>query len=134
MLSPRHHSSALNQYRQTDLKSRIETASPHALVAMLYDNLDAALQAAAAAFSQNRSAVVTVQMGRARSLLAALEAGLDLDKGGSLAEMLQLVYRSMQRRLSDVADYPAAINEVRVGVEDMAKAWGKLTQASAQRP
>jgi flagellar secretion chaperone FliS len=134
MMSPHRRSSALDHYRQMDLKSRIETASPHVLVTMLYDHLDAALNAASTAYAQGRSAAFTRQMGRARSLLAALEAGLDMQQGGALAELLQLAYRSMQRRLSDVADHPAAIDEVRAGLGDMARSWNALKNPNEQRP
>jgi flagellar secretion chaperone FliS len=126
MYMQRNRIAAADQYRHLDLSSRMASASPHELVSILYDSLNTALSTATTAFDAGKSALVTIQLGRARSILTALEAGLDFDKGGELAKTLATIYRSMQRRLSDVSEYPAALDEVRDGVAEIARSWRSL--------
>jgi flagellar secretion chaperone FliS len=127
MLAKRNRHLALDRYRDLQLSSRLASANRHELVSILYEQLDAALGAAAVAYEQGRNPVITIQMGRARSILTALESGLDFAQGGDLARTLAMVYRSMQSRLSDVTEYPAAIEEVRAGLADMARSWAALS-------
>jgi len=95
---------ARNRYQVLDLSSRMEGASPHRLVAILYDS----------------------QMARAKSILAALEAGLDFDRGGELATTLCGVYRAMQRQLAIAGQDVEKLAEVRAGVANIAQSWRAL--------
>jgi flagellar secretion chaperone FliS len=126
MYIQRNRITAADQYRHLDLSSRMASASPHELVSILYDSLNTALATAVTAHGAGKSAMVTIQLGRARSILSALEAGLDFDNGGEMAKTLATIYRSMQRRLSDVFEYPAALDEVRSGVTEIADSWRNL--------
>jgi flagellar secretion chaperone FliS len=114
---------AADRYRNLDSISRTATASPYELVGILYENLDHALAAAAAAVELDKQTAIPIHLGRARSIIAALEGGLDFDQAPDLAATLAGIYRAMQRRLSDVSDYPAAILEVQSGVANMAASW-----------
>jgi flagellar protein FliS len=122
-----HNAFVADRYRDLDLNSRVATASPYQLVSILYENLDHALAAAAIAVELDKQAAVPIQLGRARTILAALEAGLDFDHAPDLARSLATVYRAMQKRLSDVQEFPDAIRDVRMGVADMAASWRALT-------
>jgi flagellar secretion chaperone FliS len=117
---------AADHYRHLDLEGRLAAASPHQLVSILYESLDTSLAAAIMAYEQDKGAPLTIQMGRARSILLALEAGLDFERGTELASTLAAIYRAMQRRLSDVSDYPAALTEVQQGVSELARSWNAL--------
>ena len=128
MYMQRTRMAAAEQYRQLDLNSRMASASPHQLVSILYECLNTALATAITAHSAGKSALVTIQLGRARSILSALEAGLDFEQGGEMARTLATIYRSMQRRLSNVTEYPAALEEVREGVVEISVTWSNLTK------
>ncbi len=118
---------ARNRYQVLDLSSRMEGASPHRLVAILYEELENALDIAIRATQAGQDVAANTQMARARSILAALEAGLDFDRGGALATTLCGVYRSMQRQLGAAARDPEKLREVKTGVADIAKSWRALT-------
>ena len=118
---------ARNRYQVLDLSSRMEGASPHRLVAILYEELENALDTAIRAREREQEVAANTQMARARSILAALEAGLDFDRGGTLATTLCGVYRAMQRQLATATHDVEKWREVRAGVADMAQAWRSLT-------
>lgn len=117
---------ARNRYQVLDLSSRMEGASPHRLVSILYEELQNALDSAIRARESKQDAAANTQMARARSILAALEAGLDFDRGGSLAITLCGVYRAMQRQLASAAQGIEKLVEVRAGVAEMAASWRAL--------
>ncbi len=117
---------ARNRYQVLDLSSRMEGASPHRLVAILYEELQNALDGAIRARENGQDIAANTQMARARSILAALEAGLDFDRGGSLATTLCGVYRAMQRQLAAATQDVDKVSEVRDGVAEMAKSWRAL--------
>jgi flagellar protein FliS len=117
---------ARNRYQVLDLSSRMEGASPHRLVAILYEELQNALDGAIRARENGQDIVANSQMARARSILAALEAGLDFDRGGSLATTLCGVYRAMQRQLASATHDAQKLKDVKEGVAEIAKSWSAL--------
>lgn len=117
---------ARNRYQVLDLSSRMEGASPHRLVAILYEELENALDIAIRATQGGQDVAANTQMARARSILAALEAGLDFDRGGTLATTLCGVYRAMQRQLAAAARDTEKLQDVKAGVAEIAKSWRAL--------
>jgi flagellar secretion chaperone FliS len=115
------------RYRQVELASRTEGATPHTLVAMLYDELAVALGVMARAVAGGDTALRLRHHERASSILHALEAGLDPVGGGELAVSLGAIYRQMrQRLLAGRLGDEIAVNEVRNGLQSLAGAWAKL--------
>lgn len=120
-ISPAH------QYQQIDLASRIESATPHSLVTLLYTELAAALAIMRRAAAAGDTARRRDQHERASSILHTLEASLDRAHGGDLADTLAGIYRQMRRRLlAGRAGDLAAIDEVVAGVESLAGAWARI--------
>jgi flagellar secretion chaperone FliS len=120
-LSPAH------RYQQIDLASRIEGATPHSLVAMLYTELSVALAVMRRAAAASDPARQREQHERASSILHTLEASLDRAHGGALADTLAAIYRQMRRRLlAGRGGDLAAIDEVVAGVESLATAWARI--------
>ena len=119
---------ARNQYKSLELASRVEGASPHALVAILYDELLRSLDVLGAALRQGNDIAREPSAARARSILTALLASLDFDQGGGVADTLGGVYRAMARQLSEaVADGDSAkLSEVRDGVATISESWRRL--------
>ena len=112
-----------------DLSSRIEGASPHALVSTLYDELIAALDVLKRAMERGDAALRMTQHERATTILHALDAGLDRVDGGDLAKSLAKIYRQMQRRLiaARTGDI-TAVSDVREGVGNLAAAWSAIAR------
>jgi flagellar secretion chaperone FliS len=119
---------ARNQYQSLDLSSRIEGASPHRLVAILYEELLRSLDVLGAGLRQGKDITREPSAARARSILASLSASLDYDKGGSVAQTLGEVYRAMTRQLSAAiaGGDPTSLSVLRDGVADIAESWRQL--------
>lgn len=122
---------ARNQYRSLELASRVEAASPHALVAILYDELMRSLDVLAAALRQGRDVSREPHAERARSILTALAASLDFDQGGTVATILAQVYQAMTRQLSDVIALRDGdkLGALRAGVATIAESWKQVGSA-----
>ncbi len=117
---------ALSRYQEIDLGGRVGSADPHSLVALLYEELLASLDVIARGLATG-SKIDHARHSRAVALLAALESGLDLKAGGSLALSLAAIYRQMQRRLAAARDgNVAAVTEVAEGVRNLAEAWKSI--------
>lgn len=119
---------ARTQYQSLDLVSRVEGASPHALVTILYDELLRALDVLGAAQRQGKTLSREPSAARARAILTALLTGLDFDRGGSVAQSLGGIYRAMTRQLSEaIADGDSTkLSTLRSGVADITESWRQL--------
>jgi flagellar secretion chaperone FliS len=119
---------AQSQYKSLELASRVEGASPHALVTILYEELLRSLDVLGAALRQERDLAREPSAARARSILTALSASLDFDQGGGVAQTLGGVYRAMTRQLSEaiVDQDNAKLSELRDGVSAIKESWGQL--------
>ena len=119
--------SPASRYRQIDLATRIDGATPHALVAMLYAELGVALEVMARGAATQDHSRRTRQHERATSILHLLDANLDRQSGGNLADSLSGIYRQMLRRLGAGRNGDIdAIVEVRAGVASLADAWARI--------
>jgi flagellar secretion chaperone FliS len=117
------------RYREFDLASRTEGATPHALVAMLYLELQIALQVLGKALERDDSALLASQHERANTILAALEGGLDKTGGQEFAIQLAHIYRQMRHRLSVArSGDQSALDEVEEGVGNLAEAWNAIAR------
>ncbi len=85
------------RYQDIDLTSRIEGASPHGLVAILFDELLKALDAMAAAARRKDFSQRGAKQSRALSILHGLEGSLDHENGGEIAQSLSAIYAEARR-------------------------------------
>ena len=114
--------SALRHYQDLALSSRLEAATPHELVSLLYEELLVALDVLKASMGSRHSAA------RAASILVSLEASLDFDQGGQLARTLAGIYRAMQVELTLVMRHQdiGRLAVLREGVVDLFQAWRQI--------
>ena len=113
-------------YRDLDVQARVEGASPHGLVQILYDELLKALDALRAA--EHAGTRLPTVHSRALSILAGLETGLDTQRGGEVSRTLRAIYREA-RRLLGTAYGPAraaALDQARAMMAEIAAAWGAI--------
>jgi flagellar secretion chaperone FliS len=119
--------SPADRYQDMDFSSRVESATPHGLVAILYAELGTALEILGRAQALGNRPRMQAQHERAASILHALASGLDREGGGDLAQTLGGIYRQMQRRLAAARDGDdTAVEEVRTGVASLADAWSRI--------
>ena len=115
---------AYARYSEVDVTARVEGASPHGLVAILFEELMKALGTMAAAErAGDRARSLSVQA-RALSMLHGLETGLDFERGGEIAPNLAKIYREARRLLGTHGDARGkAIEEARAMIGTIAEAW-----------
>lgn len=119
---------AQQHYRALSIASRIEAASPHELVAILYEELLRSLDVTRTALAQGKADACRSARERSSSILLALEASLDFERGGELARNLGQIYRSMQKEIaaSVQAGDAASLEIVRSSVADLLSAWARI--------
>jgi flagellar secretion chaperone FliS len=118
------------RYQSVDMTSRIEGASPHGLVAILFDELLKALDAMAAAIRRGDLAQRGTRQARALSILHGLDGSLDFEKGGDIAEGLSAIYREA-RRLTIAggrANDAEQVMQAREMVGEIASAWEQIAK------
>lgn len=119
---------AARRYAAVHSGSRIEGATPHALVKLLFDELLLALDATALAERNGDRLKVSDKQARAMSILFALESSLDFDKGGDIAMGLAQIYREGRRLLLVGAKEHDAepVDQARVMIAEIAEAWDQI--------
>lgn len=116
------------RYQQVDVVSRVEGADPHALVAILYEELLKALDAMAAAAARRDFGQRGERQARALRLLSGLEMSLDFEQGGELAVDLARVYREGRRLVIAAGreNDTAKIAQAREMIGGVAEAWAQI--------
>ncbi len=124
-------------YSQVGAETRIAGATPHQLVALLFEGYMEALAQARGALRAGHRGDKGLALGRAvRIVEEGLRAGLDLRGGGSLARDLDDLYRYLTRRLTlaNLHDDEAAIDECRRLVLPLQEAWAAIGPVVAETP
>lgn len=125
---------AAASYRQASATG----ASPHQIVALLFDALSQALHAAMDGIDRHDAEAKGRHIGRAVRLLdEGLKAGLDDAEGGELAANLRALYEYAIRRLTlaNLTSDREILTEVNDLVAPVAQAWRQMDLASpAARP
>ena len=112
-------------YRQIDAAGRTAGADGPALVQLLYEELTAALRAAAWATEHRQFATKSERVTRATAILFALEAGLDFDAGGEVSHTLARLYGGARREVLDASlgTDPAPFRRIADTLDEIAAAW-----------
>ena len=123
-----HPGQARMHYEAMSYSSRIEGASPHELVTILYEELILALTLLAFSMRAQDSMKTNAQFGRASGIIHALEAGLDHDLGGTLAESLSAIYRSARSEMMITRETvsPDRVERLAQAFSDMNDSWKKI--------
>lgn len=116
-------------YRSVDVNSRVDGASPHALIALLYEDLLRELRLAALATERRDFAARSARSTKALAILFALESGLDFDKGGDVAATLSRFYRGARESVTraSVGQDAALFRSVAANVEEIAASWRAIS-------
>ena len=125
----------LKQYQSVNQQSAAAYADPHQLIQMLYDGLIERLNAAKGVIEnsggiENKGNLIS----RSITILGALRAYLNHEKGGELANNLASLYDYMERRLFDANyfDDVAIIEEVIGLVEELSSGWTEIREQALQ--
>jgi flagellar protein FliS len=116
-------------YNQVGSEARVAVATPHELVALLFEAYMEALAQARGAMRAGLRAEKGVALSRAvRIVEEGLRAGLDQSAGGALARDLDDLYLYLTRRLTlaNLRDDEAALDECRRLVLPLQEAWAAI--------
>ena len=111
-----------------DLNSKIEGASPHRLVSILYEELALALSRLQLALRRGASPRQHEAQARALGIVLTRRGGLDFEKGGEIATALASVYAEAARLIGQggrVKD-PAPIAQAQAMLAEIAEAWNAI--------
>jgi flagellar secretion chaperone FliS len=119
-------------YADVDRASRALGASPHALVALLFEELELALGVARRAAKRGDRRLFDDRRERAIMLLSALDHSLDHAHNPALARALATTYRTLTAALMQMTprDADATIGRVAYNVRELADAWGQIAVAA----
>jgi len=121
-------STASRRYAAIATGSRIEGATPHQLVKILFEELLRSIDAAAHAERSGDRIRSSDKQSRALSILHALESSLDFQKGGEIAVGLSQIYRESRRLVLSSAQKrePSDMIRARAMLADIADAWEQI--------
>jgi flagellar protein FliS len=123
-------------YQQVGIETRLSGASPHQLVAMLFDGWMTAVAQARGAMRNGDAAAKGVAISRAvRIIEEGLRAGLDLDAGGNLARDLHDLYGHLTFRLTfaNLRNDEAALEECQRLMRPLQEAWIAIGDSAPAR-
>jgi flagellar protein FliS len=125
--APSRQYRAYARYQDVDVAARVEGATPHALIAILFDELLKAIDLIAAADRSEDYVRITAAKSRALSLLHGLEDGLDFERGGEMARTLGTIYREGRRLLAiSGPERQPALAQARAMIEEISSAWREI--------
>lgn len=129
MVTPHRSRDGAAAYRQIGLETQAQSASPHALVLMLFDGALLAVANAQHHMRANHVAEKGQAISRAIEIIASgLQASLDLESGGELALRLEALYEYMGQRLlhANLHNDQPALAEVAQLLGELKDAWEKI--------
>jgi flagellar protein FliS len=124
-------------YQNVGVETGVVDASPHKLVALLFDGFFEALGRARAAMAAGDTETKGREIGRAARIVEeGLKAGLDLRAGGTLANDLAALYAYVGLRLTqaNLRNDSALLDECQRLVQPLRDAWRSIApQADGPR-
>ncbi len=119
---------AARAYTQVSTSARVSTADPHQLITILFEEALADLARARRAIEHGDLAAKSRHLSHATTLVAALDASLDHDKGGEIARSLSTVYAFVRARILRAGAKNDA-DQCRIAAEtlaEIASAWREI--------
>lgn len=122
------------QYQSIDLEAKVESASPHGLIAMLFDGLLTRVAQAKTAMLSGNFEQKGINVKKALNILGGLNNSLDPEQSPELAERLGELYDYCQRRLLDASAQREVegFDEVTSLIREIKEAWDAIEPEVAQ--
>ncbi len=117
---------ALRQYTQVGTQSEASSASPHRLIQMLYEGALESVTKAKGHMVRQQIPEKCSQISRALAIIVdGLEASLNLEAGGEIAENLAALYDYMARQLveANIRNSPDILDEVHRLLSEIKEGW-----------
>lgn len=130
------YSQGVNSYARVGVESGVMSASPHQLIAMLFDGAQVAIRTARIHMQQGNVAAKGQALSKALDIVNnGLLAALDRDKGGELAEHLASLYDYIARLLlaANLRNDEASLEEASRLLGDIGSAWQEIGRGDVSR-
>ena len=117
---------AANTYANVGLETGVVAASPHQLIAMLYEGAELAVRMAIKHIQEGNLIKKSAAITQASAIvMEGLRAALDLKQGGDLAQQLDALYDYMNKRLmlAHLNNQTAPLDEVLGLLRELHGAW-----------
>lgn len=128
---------AAHSYTQIGVETGVASASPHALIVMLFDGALLAISTAGNHMKNKQIGEKGMAISKAIDIInCGLKASLDKTSGGDLAEKLDALYEYMSLRLihANVKNDQAALDEVSHLLNEIRSAWVEIAETSTSTP
>lgn len=126
--------SGANAYAKVGVETGVLAASPHKLIAMLFEGALVALSSALVNMKGGNIAAKGQAISKTiRIIDEGLRASLDRDAGGGIAVSLDALYEYMSNRLllGNLQNDPAMLEEVQRLLTELKQAWDGIDPAAA---
>lgn len=109
-------------------RSAVLTASQGQLIVMLYDGANRFLAQASVAMTERQVEAAHNKLRRAEMIISHLQASLDYERGGEIAQRLSAIYIFCQRHLNQARIHgdPERIEQVRALLGTLRDAWSQI--------
>lgn len=124
---------AANVYKQMGVQSVVDGASPHTLIQLLFDALEASLNAAKGAMQRGDVDEKGRQIGKAvRILEEGLKAALNQEQGGEIAKNLASLYdySITQITLANLRNDVSLLEAAQNVIAPVAQGWREMGQTA----
>src|SRR5450830_1683124 len=120
--------SGANAYAKVGVETGVLAASPHKLIAMLFDGALVTMKPGGSIAAKGQSISKAI-----RIIDEGLRASLDREAGGGIAVSLDALYEYMSNRLlvGNLQNDPAMIQEVQRLLTELKQAWDGIDPATA---
>jgi flagellar protein FliS len=127
-MAPSHVYNAISRYRQVRTEGSVEDATPHRLIAMLFDGALSRIALAAAHMRRGEIEAKGAAITRSLEIVGALRASLDMNVSGGLPQRLDALYDYVSRRRvhANLENDPKVLDEVAGLVRVIADAWAQV--------
>ncbi len=116
------------QYANNYVETIVSEASPHKLIQMLYEGVIKNIRITKVFIQQKNYEKKAEHVNKALSILMTLREGVDLDKGGDVAQNLYALYDYCYRQLvrASISDDVKLVDEVFEYLTDLHDAWAQM--------
>ena len=124
------YTDARKAYRDTHAASSISEASPHKLVALLFDACHENLATAKGAMKRGETKRKAESLKKAMEIIVQLQAVLDFEKGGVIATRLDDLYTFCTNRLAlaNAINDTAMVDEVYKVIAELKLGWVEIAK------
>lgn len=121
----------VNQYASVHTESIIEESTPHALIQMLMAGFLMQVNAAKGAITRGSFEDKSTHISRAISIVGGLIDGIDMERGGSIAENLNHLYEYINAKLfqASAENSIEMLDEVSELMRCVKEAWDAIPKA-----